>query len=358
MDLIKLKKFYKNKKVFITGNTGFKGIWLQLFLIYFGAKVKGYSLKLKKNDNFIFYKKIKKECKEVNTTYGNILNYDLLKKTIKKFKPDIVFHFAAQSIVIESQKFPRNTFETNVVGSNNLIDICKNIKSIKSVVLATSDKCYFNNKATYFSETSKILGDEPYSSSKANTEYLINIYYKNFLKKLNFGLSSVRAGNVIGGGDFSKYRIIPDIIKNVKNKKILLRNPNNIRPWQHIFDVLCAYLLISKFHYKDKKKYSGPYNVGPNRRSILNVKQLTNLLIKNLGFKIKIQMNLNKDNRYKESKFLFLNSNKIKKKLKWSPNYDINKSLELTSNWYKNFLLNKSLYKFSTNQIKNFFDYQ
>ena len=358
MDLDKLKKFYKNKKVFITGNTGFKGIWLQLFLIYLGAKVKGYSLKIKKNDDFIFYKKIKKECEGINTTYGNILNYDLLKKTIKNFKPNIVFHFAAQSLVIESQKFPRNTFETNVIGTNNLIDICKNISTIKSVVIATSDKCYFNKKAKYFSENSKILGNEPYSSSKANTEYLINIYYKNFQNSLNFGLSSVRAGNVIGGGDFSKYRIIPDIINNVKKKKIFLRNPNNIRPWQHVFDVLSAYLLISKFHYINRKKFSGPFNVGPNKKSFLNVKQLTNILIKNLKINMKIYLNTNTKIKYKESKYLFLNSNKIKRKLKWLPNYNIKKSIEITTNWYKNFLLNKNLYKFSNNQIKNFFDYQ
>ena len=158
MDLIKLKKFYKGKKILITGNTGFKGIWLNLILLFLGSDVKGFSLKLKKNDNFLFYKLIKKSSK-TKTQYGDVLDYNLLNKTTKSFKPEIVFHFAAQSIVIESQKDPRTTFETNVIGTNNIIDICKTTKSIKSLIIATSDKCYFNKKAKFFSEKSKLEGN-------------------------------------------------------------------------------------------------------------------------------------------------------------------------------------------------------
>ena len=175
MDLKKIKSFYKNKKIFITGNTGFKGSWLHLILNFLGANVKGYSLKLVNNDNYLFYKKISKN-NNIKTVYGNILDYNLLKKTITSFKPEIIFHFAAQSLVIESQKHPRNTFETNVIGTNNVVDICKNIKSIKSIIIATSDKCYYNKKAKFFTENSELSGNEPYSSSKANTEHLINIY--------------------------------------------------------------------------------------------------------------------------------------------------------------------------------------
>ena len=353
MDLIKLKKFYKGKKILVTGNTGFKGIWLHLILIFLGSNVKGYSLRLKKDDNFIFYKLIKKFFK-IKTQYGDILNYNLLNKTIKSFKPEIIFHFAAQSIVIESQKNPRTTFEMNVIGANNVIDICKKTKSIKSLIIATSDKCYFNNKAEFFSEKSKLAGNEAYSSSKANTELLVNMYYKD-LKSLKFGISTVRAGNVVGGGDFSKYRIIPDIIRSLNKKNLVLRNPKNIRPWQHVFDVIKAYLIIAFFHYKNKKKYSGPYNVGPKNKSFLTVENLTKILLNNLNKDLKIII---KKNGFKESKYLFLNSKKIIRQLKWGPTYNIKKTLKITSEWYKVYAKKKDLYNFSINQIKSFFHYQ
>lgn len=353
MDLIKLKKFYKGKKILITGNTGFKGIWLNLILLFLGSDVKGFSLKLKKNDNFLFYKLIKKSSK-TKTQYGDVLDYNLLNKTTKSFKPEIVFHFAAQSIVIESQKDPRTTFETNVIGTNNIINICKTTKSIKSLIIATSDKCYFNKKAKFFSEKSKLEGNEAYSSSKANTELLVNMYLKN-LKSLKFGISTVRAGNVVGGGDFSKYRIIPDIIKCSTKKKIILRNPESVRPWQHVFDVINAYLIIGLFLYKNKKKYSGPYNVGPKNKSFLTVKMLTKILLQDLNKNLKIII---KRNKFKESKYLFLNSKKIINKLKWEPTYNIKKTLKITSDWYKIYTLRKDVYSFSINQIKDFFHYR
>ena len=311
MEIKKIIKFYKNKRVFITGHTGFKGIWLYLILKFFGANVIGYSLPLKKNDNYIFFAKIKKKVK---SKFGDVLNYNYLKNCINSFNPDIVFHFAAQSLVIESQKNPMKTFQTNIIGTNNIINICKKNSKIKSLVIATSDKCYFNNnKKKFFSETSKLGGTEPYSSSKAICEHLIYLYLNNFKNKFKFGLSSIRAGNVIGGGDFSNYRIIPDIIKNYKKKKIQLRNPYHIRPWQDVLDVCYAYLLIPIYHNINKKKYSGPYNVGPLNKRSLNVYNLTKLLTKELGVKYKIKV---KKNNFIESKHIFLNSNKIIKKIK------------------------------------------
>ena len=351
MDLDVLKKFYKNKKVFITGHTGFKGIWLYLILNFLGAKVYGFSLKIQKNDDYKFYKLIKKK---IRGTYGDILDYNSLKKSIFNFKPDIIFHLAAQSLVIESQKNPKLTFETNVVGTNNLINISRKIKKVKSIVIATSDKCYLNkNKFEYFKENSRIGGCEPYSLSKSFAEILIGIYINNNIFKSYKGISSVRAGNVIGGGDFAKSRILPDIIKNYKNKKIILRNPNSIRPWQHIFDVATAYLFIPVFHYRNSKKYSGPYNVGPNNKSFLNVKNLTKLFTKFLNVKYEIYY---KKGKFIESKYVFLNSSKIKKQLHWKPLYSINESLKITSNWYNCFLKNKkNIFNLSNEQIKNFF---
>ena len=353
MEIKKLKKFYKNRKVFITGHTGFKGIWLYLILKFLGANVLGYSLPLKKNDNYIFYKNIKNK---INSRFGNILNFNYLKKSINSFSPEIVFHFAAQSLVIESQKNPKKTLETNIIGTNNVIKICQTQNKIKSLVIATSDKCYTNNnKIKSFSETSKLGGEEPYSFSKAICENLIHLYLNNYRSDIKFGLSSVRAGNVIGGGDFSNYRIIPDIIKNYKKKKIRLRNPNHVRPWQDIMDVCYAYLLIPVFHNKNKMKYSGSYNVGPLRKKSINVYNLTKKLTKE--FKIDYKIHIKKEN-YIESKYLFLNSNKIKNKLKWKPSINISKSIKNIAIWYNDYFKKKNLLKISNIQIKNYFYYQ
>lgn len=353
MDLNKIKKFYKNKKVFITGHTGFKGVWIFLILKFLGAKVKGYSLPLNKNDNFHFFKKIKKKYNK-ESIYGDVLDFKNLNKSINKFKPQIVFHFAAQSLVIESQKFPVKTLEVNVLGTYNIISSCFKNKSIKSLVIATSDKCYLNvGKSKKFYENSELGGVEPYSSSKAMCEQLINFYHSTINYKKNFSISSVRAGNVIGGGDFSEYRILPDIIRNYKKRKIILRNPNHIRPWQHVLDVCLAYILIPIFHYKNKKKYSGPYNVGPSQKIKLNVLNLTKLFIKNLGYEFKI---VKKKTKFIESKQIFLEIQKIKKFLNWKPLMNYQLSIKLTADWYKNYLKKKDIVKTTFYQINNYFN--
>ena len=353
MEYNKLKKFYKDKKVLVTGNTGFKGIWLFLILKFFGARVKGYSLPLIKDDNFTFFKILKKYLNK-DTVYGDVLDYSKLSKTIAFFKPQVIFHFAAQSLVIESQKKPRETLEINLIGTNNILDISLKTKSVKSLVIATSDKCYLNtSKKKIFDENSTLGGVEVYSSSKAMCEQLINLYLSDKKEKFKFGLSSVRAGNVIGGGDFSKYRIIPDIIKDLTKKKFILRNPNHIRPWQHVLDVCYAYLLIPTFHYKNKKKYSGPYNVGPSHKKLVNVISLTKKFTSIIGKNFKI--NFKKKNRFTESKLLILNSKKIFKLLEWSPLYNFEESILKTALWYKNYLDKKDIKKFTENQIKNYF---
>lgn len=350
MEINNLTKFYKNKKIFITGHTGFKGIWLYLILNFLGAKVKGYSLKPKKNDNFLFFRKIKKK---INSDFGDILDYKKLEKSLKKFNPEIIFHLAAQSLVLESQRDPEKTFKTNIVGTYNLLEIANNLKNLRSIIIATSDKCYENKEnKNFFDENSKLGGNEPYSQSKALTEHLLIIFKKNFLK-LNICLSSVRAGNVIGGGDFSKYRIIPDIFRSLKHKKVILRNPLSIRPWQHVFDVCKGYLLIPPHHYKNKKYYSGPYNIGPLSKKFMNVSNLTKNFIKFFDDKIIIKK---KKSRFVESKYLLLNSNKIKTKLKWKPKYSVYDSLKLSSDWYLAYLKKKDISEFSYFQIKKFFN--
>ena len=353
MGLKQLKNFYKNKRIFITGHTGFKGMWLFLILSFFGAKVKGYSLSLSKNDNFIFFRIFKKKFLK-ESFFNDIVDYKTLSKKINTFKPHIIFHLAAQSLVIESQKKPLETLETNILGTNNLIKSSIIQKSVRSVVIATSDKCYLNtNKKKAFNENSTLGGVEVYSSSKAMCEQLINSYLLKSKKKLHFGLSSVRAGNVIGGGDFSKYRIIPDIIKNSKTKVISLRNPKHIRPWQHVLDVCYGYLLIPIFHYKNKVRYSGPYNVGPFEKKYINVLNLTKKFSKVIGKKYKIKV---RKIKFIESRLLLLNSQKIKKLLKWFPLYNFDKSIYVTALWYKYYLEKKDIKKFTYSQIENYFN--
>ena len=355
MGLKKLKKFYKNKKVLITGNTGFKGMWLFLILKFLGANVRGYSSILKKDDNFLFFKIFKSEFKK-KTYFNDINNYRFLKKKLNSFKPQIIFHLAAQSLVIESQRKPFETLETNVIGTNNIIDACLNLKSVKSLIIATSDKCYLNKKKSKpFTENSPLGGVEVYSSSKSICEQMINMYLFKLKKEINFGLSSVIAGNVIGGGDFSKYRIIPDIIRNFKSKKIILRNPKHVRPWQHVLDVCYGYLLIPIFHYKNSKKYSGPYNIGPQESKFVNVLNLSKLFCKSIGINYKISIIKKK---FIESRLLLLNSKKIKKSLNWFPLYNFKKSLSITSFWYKNYLLKNNIKNITVSQIKEYFSYR
>ena len=206
---MQLSKFYKNKKVFITGHTGFKGSWLTSCLLDFNAKIMGFS---KKDEKISSYKKI---CyyQKVNNIYSDILNYKLLKKKITKFKPDIIIHLAAQSLVSESYKDPYKTIETNVMGTLNIINISRSVKSLKSLVIITSDKCYLNKEFKKgYKESDTLGGDDPYSASKASAEHIFNAYAKSFLNyQRKYGFASARAGNVIGGGDWSKDRLIPDL---------------------------------------------------------------------------------------------------------------------------------------------------
>ena len=272
-----LNRFYKNKKILITGHTGFKGIWLTNILIYFGAKVYGIS----KNDENI--KNFEKCCKtnNVKSYFFNILNKKKLNKIIKYIEPEIIFHLAAQSIVGTSYKYPETTFETNFNGTLNILSISTKLKKLQSIVIITSDKCYQNlNKKNYFIETDPLGGDDPYSASKGASEILFNSYLKSFFYKKKIGAATARAGNVIGGGDWVKDRIIPDCVRCIaQGKKIAIRNPNSTRPWQHVLDVVNGYLILAQMLFKNKKKYSGNWNFGPNNKKNLNVRNLVKLFL-------------------------------------------------------------------------------
>jgi len=344
--------FFKGKKIFITGHTGFKGSWLSYILFLSGAKVTGYSLRPKnKNDNFYLLNLDKK----IKNYYCDVRNRKSLETAIVNCKPQIVFHLAAQALVKESYKNPYFTFKTNVVGTMNMLEILTGLKSLRSAIIITSDKCYKNlEKKTGYSETDEIGGEDPYSASKAAAENIFYSYLKSFFKnKKKIGLVSVRAGNVIGGGDWSNDRIIPDLVKSIMNKKkFVIRNPKSTRPWQHVFDLLNGYLLISQKIYANNK-FNGSWNFGPNR-SHIKVIEVIGKLLKNMG--INKIFYIKPDKTIKETKLLSLKIDKSKKILKWKPKLDIKKTLEMTAEWYLSYIKDKkNINKLSKSQVKSFF---
>ena len=340
--------FYKNKRIFITGHTGFKGIWLTSALLNFGAKITGLSLNDEKKKLFNEYIK----NKEIKSYFGNVENYSFLKKVIKKAKPQIIFHLAAQSLVINSYKEPLRTFRTNTFGTLNLLEIARNVSGIKSVIIVTSDKCYKNyGKFKFYKETDALGGVDPYSSSKAAVEIFADSYLKSFFLNSKIGLATVRAGNVIGGGDWSKNRIVPDCIRSIQRKnKLTIRNPNHIRPWQHVLDPVNGYLLLAMKIYFNYKKYSGSWNFGPSYKQVKSVRSIVNLIIKKSKKKIEVVVLRNKNY---ESYCIKLNSSKSKKKLNWKPKYNFEDAINLTYDWYSQYLINKS--SIISEQIDSFY---
>ena len=347
------KNFWKNKKVFVTGHTGFKGSWLCLLLHSLGAKVTGYALDPISKPNFFDDLKLKKYL--VRDYRENIKNYKLLKKALNDFKPSIVFHLAAQSSVLVSYKNPLDTVSTNVMGTVNLLESIKNLKSVKSAIIVTTDKVYLNlEKKKKFKEDSKLGGYDLYSSSKAACDIISESYLKSFFSKNNCGLAIVRSGNCIGGGDWTKDRIIKDCAESFsKNKNLLIRSPNATRPWQHVLDPLCGYItLANKLYYS--KKFNGSWNFGPNKKNNLKVKEIVKIGKKIFKSNSKISYEKMK---YYESEHLSLNSSKSYKLLKWKTRFFEKMALNLTFDWYKKFYEKKSistLISLSFNQIDKF----
>ena len=275
-----LNKFWKNKKVFLTGHTGFKGSWFCILLNLLGAKVAGYSLKPNTNLNLYDLAKLNKKIHK--NIIGDIRDYNKLKKSIKDFSPDFVVHMAAQSLVRESYGSPKYTYEVNTLGTVNILNILNELRFIKSALIITTDKVYFNNnKKNYYKENDFLGGLDPYSNSKSCAELAVNSYNRSFFKKKNIFVTTARAGNVIGGGDFSKDRILPDYFRSLlKNKKLILRSPNSIRPWQHVLDPLYGYLLLLMKLYKKQKLANSSFNFGPRKLNNQSVSNIINLINK------------------------------------------------------------------------------
>lgn len=344
--------FWKNKKVFITGSSGFKGSWLTFWLIKLGADVCGYSLS--KNENNLLFNKLKIE-KNSEQIFADIRDFENLKKSINKFKPEIIIHMAAQSLVRESFEKPIYTFETNIIGTANLLEISKQLNNIKSILVITSDKCYENvEKNISYKEVDKMGGHDPYSASKGCAEIISASYYRSFFKDRNdVSLATARAGNVIGGGDWAIDRLIPDFIRAIKNKSSLeIRYPNSLRPWQYVLEPLRGYLMLIEKQHENKSKFSEAWNFGPYDENTISVKKLIdnlNLLIKN-----KLKINYSTKVEYHEAGILKLDSSKASKLIKWDPLLNLDTTLKYTLEWYLAYLNNEDIELFTLNQINKY----
>jgi CDP-glucose 4,6-dehydratase len=354
--LIVLRKFWKDKKVFLTGHTGFKGSWFSVFLNLLGARVAGYSLKPDKKLNFFDLAKLDKE---VHTSiFGDIRDYNKLKKSIAQFSPDFIVHMAAQPLVRDSYKNPKYTYEVNTIGTVNVLNILHELNFIKSALIITTDKVYYNNnKKNYYKENDRLGGLDPYSGSKSCAELVVNSYNQSFLEKKNISVATARAGNVIGGGDFSKDRILPDYFRSLSaNKKLVLRYPNSIRPWQHIIDPLYGYLLLLMKLHKKKKFIESSWNFGPDKSNNKSVSDVINLFNKEFNNSVRVIKKNTSLKNYYESKILMLNSTKSKDTLNWKPKYNLKESIKLISFWHKQFLAKKDILNVSQQQIMNYFE--
>ena len=323
------KNFWRDKKVFVTGHTGFKGAWLIFILNSFGAKVTGYALEPKTPN---LYTLIKGE-KFAHSVTGDVRDLSKLQRAFDECQPEIVFHLAAQPIVFEGYKNPTLTYSTNVMGTVNILECVRKSSTVKSFLNITTDKVYRNNDWVWsYREDDLLDGKDPYSNSKSCSELVTNCYRQNFFED-NVAISTARAGNVIGGGDFAEFRIIPDCVRAaLSGEKILVHNPDSIRPYQHVLDALFAYMMIAEAQYLDVK-FAGSYNVGPSESDNLTTGALAEIFCENWGEGL--TWKFNPRTQAKESNFLKLDCSKIKSVFGWTPRWDIKTAIQKTVEWTK-----------------------
>lgn len=344
--------FYKGKKVLITGHTGFKGSWMSKILVMAGADVAGYSLEPPTNPNLFSIAGLEGKMKSV---IADVRDYDSLKALFDEFQPEIVFHLAAQPIVITSYEQPKYTYETNVMGTVNLLECVRLTPSVKSVLNVTTDKVYKNNEWCWgYRENEPLDGYDPYSNSKSCSELVTHSYKASFFDSRDIAVSTARAGNVIGGGDFADNRIIPDCVRaSMKNEPIIVRNPNSTRPYQHVLEPLNAYLMIAAAQYEEKS-LQGYYNVGPDEADCLTTGELATIFCTSWG-EGQTYKCLKKDGPH-EANFLKLDCSLLKKTFGWSPTWSAVKAVEKTVEWTKVYASEGNVPEITEKQIKEFFN--
>jgi CDP-glucose 4,6-dehydratase len=342
--------FYNNKKVFLTGHTGFKGTWMCKVLVNAGAIVTGYSLEPPTNPSLFELTNIEKS---ICSIIGDVRDYKALKDALDLACPEIVIHLAAQPIVLESYKNPIETYETNVMGTVNILECIRNSTSVRSFLNVTTDKVYRNREWEWgYRESDEIDGYDPYANSKSCSELITNCYRRSFFENNQIAISTARAGNVIGGGDFATDRIIPDCIRAAQNREtIYVRNPYSTRPYQHVLEPIFAYLMIAALQYKNIK-YSGCFNVGPDYQDCLQTYALVELFISHWGNELK--WNSKQTIESHESTFLKLDCSKLKNVYGWRSTWSLDKAVEKVVEWSKCWIRGEDINRCMNQQIEEF----
>lgn len=343
-------EFYEGKKVFITGHTGFKGSWLCKMLTNAGAEITGYSLNPPTNPSLFEIAGIEKD---VNSIMGDIRDLASLKKAITEARPEIVLHLAAQPIVRESYKNPVYTYEVNVLGTVNICECVRQSRTVKSFLNVTTDKVYLNKEWPWgYRENEELDGYDPYSNSKSCSELVTHSYVNSFFHNMGIAVSTARAGNVIGGGDFANDRIIPDCVRAaINHKDIVIRNPYSTRPYQHVLEPIYAYLMIAARQYTDKN-YAGYYNIGPDDQDCFQTSALVDLFAKHWGNGI-VWIN-QCDEGFHEANFLKLDCSKLKHTFGWKPRWNLDKAVEKVVEWSKCWVENGDVRACMDNEIQEF----
>lgn len=344
--------FYKGKKVLITGHSGFKGRWLSYWLSLLGAQVTGVSLEILEKEESRIFDDIARE--KIDSRWCDVRNLAQLQDIFTEFRPEVVFHLAAQPIVLESYHDPVGTYSTNIMGTANLLECVRQTDSVRSVVNVTTDKVYENHEWIWgYRETDRLDGYDPYSNSKSCSELVTACFKRSFLEEKGVAVSTVRAGNVIGGGDFSPHRIIPDCIRAVcAGEKIKVRNPYSIRPYQHVLDPLYAYLLVGA-RQADNLDLAGSYNVGPEVVDCVTTEALANLFCQAWGEGASWEL-ASCANPQHEANFLRLDCSRMKQFFDWKPVWGISEAVEKTVEWTKSWRMGENVAAVMDRQIEEF----
>lgn len=346
--------FYKGKKVLITGHTGFKGAWMSMVLSMAGAQVTGYALKPPTQPSLY---EICGIDSKINSVIGDIRDLDLLMKVFEDIQPEIVIHMAAQPLVRESYANPVYTYETNVMGTVNVLECVRQTKSVKSVINVTTDKVYLNKEWNWgYRENEELNGFDPYSNSKSCSELVTSSYKNSFFSDRDIAVSTCRAGNVIGGGDFAADRIIPDCLRAAeKGEQIIVRNPYSTRPYQHVLEPLMAYLLIAQKQYEDHS-LAGSYNIGPNDTDCYTTGELVTLFCDKWNQNHETQMSWKNvhDGGPHEASFLKLDCSLVKNVFQWEPRWNVETAMEKIIEWQDEYTTKGQIYQLMELQIQNY----
>ena len=342
--------FWQGKRVFLTGHTGFKGGWMSLWLYSLGAIVKGYSLKPLTSLALFEEANVRSV---VDSQIGDILDFDTLQESILSFDPDIIIHMAAQPLVRYSYINPIETYEVNVIGTTKVLEVARSCSNLKAVVNITTDKCYENdNRSEGYKESDPMGGFDPYSSSKGCAELVTSAYRRSFLQEQGIGLASVRAGNVIGGGDWAEDRLIPDILRSFeKNKPVVIRNPKATRPWQHVLEPLSGYLVLAQKLYNDQDQYAEGWNFGPNEQDVKSVDWILDKMISKWPNSSWV---LDSNHNPYEADFLKLDISKAKYKLGWKPTWELDHTLDKIVNWHRSWLNKEDMQTICLTEIEEY----